>query len=116
MQGDAGCRQARFARHAATPRGRAADRSRMARVASTPRAAGAWAEVDLGSGPERVKLLRAEAVDGSGEPGMALGPDLAIACGSGAVRILELQRAGGRAMDARPFLRGTTLASGTRFG
>jgi methionyl-tRNA formyltransferase len=37
------------------------------------------------------------------------GDDLVIACGSGALRLLTLQRAGGRKMAAGDFLRGTTL-------
>jgi methionyl-tRNA formyltransferase len=39
-----------------------------------------------------------------------------VACGQGAVRILELQRAGRQAMKAYEFLRGTSIAAGTRFG
>jgi methionyl-tRNA formyltransferase len=39
---------------------------------------------------------------------------LTVACGDGAVRIVELQRAGGRPMKADEFLRGTAVAAGTR--
>jgi methionyl-tRNA formyltransferase len=41
---------------------------------------------------------------------------LTIACGDGAIRILELQRAGGKPMKAADFLRGTPLKAGARFG
>jgi len=40
--------------------------------------------------------------------------NLNIACGDGAIRILELQRAGRQPMKAEEFLRGTPLAAGTR--
>lgn len=62
---------------------------------------GAWAL----AGEERVKLLRSRVVPGSGEPGAVLG-GLTVACGAGAVEILEVQRAGGRAMTAAEALRG----------
>jgi methionyl-tRNA formyltransferase len=39
---------------------------------------------------------------------------LMVACGDGAIRILELQRAGGRPMKAEEFLRGTPLKAGAR--
>jgi methionyl-tRNA formyltransferase len=51
---------------------------------------------------------------GSGTSGTALDDRLTIACGDGAVRILQLQRAGGKAMSAEEFLRGTPLPAGTR--
>src|SRR4051812_34870676 len=55
---------------------------------------GAFFEADLGKGPERVKVLRAEVADGTGLPGTLLDPAAGIACGAGAVRLLELRRAG----------------------
>lgn len=69
---------------------------------------GAWTEI----GDGRVKLLLSETADGSGVPGEVIG-DLAIACGEGAVRVLEVQRAGRGAMDAASFLRGTPVPRGT---
>ena len=58
----------------------------------------------------RLKLLRAKAVDGSGEPGAVLAADpkqgLVFACGEGAVEITELQAPGGKAMKAKDWLRG----------
>ena len=57
----------------------------------------------------RVKILRCELAAGSGEPGQLLDERLAVACKEGAIRILELQRAGKSAMKAQEFLRGTPL-------
>ena len=72
---------------------------------------GAWSELD----GTRVKFLRAELAEGSGEPGMVLDDDLAIACGTGAIRPLRLQKAGKPAMDRDEFLRGTAVGQGTVF-
>ncbi len=71
---------------------------------------GAWCEF-----PEvgRVKILRSTKGDGSGPPGRVLDDKLTIACGDGAVRFVELQRAGGKPMAAEEFLRGTPAAPGT---
>ncbi|WP_375785666.1 methionyl-tRNA formyltransferase [Bradyrhizobium sp. Pha-3] len=70
---------------------------------------GAWCELAGEGEPVRLKILRCELVKGSGEPGDVLDDNLAIACGEGAVRILELQRAGKAPMKAADFLRGTPL-------
>jgi methionyl-tRNA formyltransferase len=51
---------------------------------------------------------------GSGSPGDLLDDHLAVACGEGAIRIRELQRAGGKPMKAEEFLRGTPLKAGAR--
>ena len=68
---------------------------------------GAWCELaDIG----RIKVLRTAKGDGAGQPGAALDERLTIACGDGAVRIVELQRAGARPMAADEFLRGTPVA------
>ena len=75
---------------------------------------GAWFELPEASGPARVKVLRTTQGEGSGAPGTALDGNLTIACGDGAVRILQLQRAGKQAMTAEEFLRGTSLPAGTR--
>ena len=77
-------------------------------------APGAWIETDLGKGPERVKLLRSTLVEASGAPGTVLDDGLAIACGGGAIRILELQAAGKKAMTAAAFLAGTSVPAGRR--
>jgi methionyl-tRNA formyltransferase len=71
---------------------------------------GAWSELP---GLGRIKVLRTTKGDGEGQPGTVLDDKLTIACGRGAVRILELQRAGGKAMSAEEFLRGTPVAAAT---
>ena len=80
---------------------------------------GAWFELagqgDAGP-PARVKALRSTKGDGSGIPGTVIDNDLTVACQDGAVRILELQRAGRQAMKAREFLRGSPVPPGVRFG
>ena len=67
---------------------------------------GAWCEMPAAGGVERVKLLRSTLAQGGGVPGAILDDRLAIACGEGAVRLVELQRAGGRPVDAAAFVRG----------
>jgi methionyl-tRNA formyltransferase len=74
---------------------------------------GAWCEVLVGGKTERVKLLRSTLGAGSGSPGAVLDEKLTIACGEGAVRLEELQRAGGKALRADDFLRGAKLEIGT---
>ena len=66
---------------------------------------GAWFELELGGQLTRVKAIRSTAGGGSGAPGTIL-PDLTIACGEGAVRLVTVQREGKAAMDAATFLRG----------
>jgi methionyl-tRNA formyltransferase len=70
---------------------------------------GAWCEMPLEGGTQRVKLLRCERADGSGTPGELLDDRLTIACKDGALRILELQRAGKQPMKGQEFLRGTPV-------
>jgi methionyl-tRNA formyltransferase len=79
-------------------------------------APGAWVEVASGGKPERLKVLRTAVAEGSGVPGTILGADLTIACGSGAVRILEVQRGGKKPMGAEEFLRGFPLQPGHPLG
>jgi methionyl-tRNA formyltransferase len=69
---------------------------------------GAWCEMPI-EGETRVKILRCELAEGSGAPGELLDNRLTIACNEGAIRILELQRAGKAPMKADDFLRGTPL-------
>jgi len=71
---------------------------------------GAWSE----AGGERLKILFAEPVSGSGAPGTVLDDQLTIACGEGAVRLIRLQRPGKSAMNAADLLRGWSLAKGTK--
>lgn len=75
---------------------------------------GAFFEADFGKGPERVKVLRSVLASGKGEAGTIVADDLTIACGDGAVRLIEVQRAGKSPMSAKDFLRGAALPSGTR--
>jgi len=76
---------------------------------------GAWFEV-VGNGSSfRVKVLRSTRGEGSGTPGTPLDDKLTIACGEGAVRLIEVQRAGKQPMKAEEFLRGASLRPGTRF-
>ena len=65
---------------------------------------GAWCLI----GEERVKLLRSRLVAGSGVPGQVLG-GFSIACGQGAIEVLEAQREGKRPMPAEEILRGLSL-------
>ena len=74
---------------------------------------GAWFELP-GAQPARIKALRTTRGEGSGAPGTVLDDRLTIACGDGAVRLIEVQRAGKQPMKAEEFLRGTKIAPGTR--
>ena len=75
---------------------------------------GAWFSISGPHGDERIKVLRAAPVEGRGAPGTILDGDLTIACGEGAVRLKELQRAGKTVVTAAEFLRGFKLERGTR--
>ena len=71
---------------------------------------GAWFEIaEIG----RVKVLRTTKGSGSGAPGQVLDNCLTVACGEGAVRLLELQRAGKQPMPAEEFLRGAAILAGS---
>lgn len=67
---------------------------------------GSWCEMEIGGKVERVKILRSHLAEGSGAAGTILDDKLTIACGEGAVQLLTLQRAGGKALQASEFLRG----------
>ena len=73
---------------------------------------GAWFEIELQGKQVRVKVLKSQMVNGEGIPGTILDDKLTIACGSGAIRLLKIQREGKSAMDAEQFLRGTGDLSG----
>ncbi|MFT0892087.1 methionyl-tRNA formyltransferase [Pseudochelatococcus sp. G4_1912] len=75
---------------------------------------GAFILVDLGKGVERLKVLRTTLVDAAGIPGTLLDDQLTIACGTGAVRLLQVQRAGKGAVSAADFLNGARLEKGAR--
>jgi methionyl-tRNA formyltransferase len=74
---------------------------------------GAWFEAPSTRGPTRVKALMSHVEDATGAPGTALDDNLLIACGDGAVRLLELQREGKGRQPADVFLRGFPLTAGT---
>ncbi|WP_192364469.1 methionyl-tRNA formyltransferase, partial [Mesorhizobium mediterraneum] len=76
---------------------------------------GAWCETEIGGRLERLKLLRSTLSDGAGEPGGILDDRLTVACESGAIRLVEVQRAGGRPIAAQEFLRGAKLEKGMKF-
>ncbi len=78
-------------------------------------APGAWFAASA-DGHERIRVLRARVSEGSGAPGtvLATATGLTVACATGAVELLELQRAGKRPMSAEALLRGFPLAHGTR--
>jgi methionyl-tRNA formyltransferase len=69
---------------------------------------GAWFEVD----GVRIKALRSTKGEGAGSAGTALDDRLTIACGAGAVRFTQVQRAGRQPMSADEFLRGTPIKRG----
>ncbi|MEO0379271.1 MAG: methionyl-tRNA formyltransferase [Pseudomonadota bacterium] len=71
---------------------------------------GAWFERD----GARIKVLGSTSADGQGAPGTVVDDSLTVACGTGAVRLTRLQRAGKGAQDADVFLRGTPLPPGTK--
>jgi methionyl-tRNA formyltransferase len=76
---------------------------------------GAWSEIAGEGDAARVKILRCALASGSGTPGSVLDDQLTIASGDGAIRIVELQRAGKGPMKAAEFLRGTPVKQGTKF-
>ena len=77
---------------------------------------GAWFEAVIDGAPVRVKVLRCELAAGQGAPGDLIDDRLTIACGEGAIRVLELQRAGKEPMKTEAFLNGTPLRPPLRLG
>ena len=71
---------------------------------------GAWFELSDGA---RIKVLRTTRGEGSGKPGTVLDARLTVACGDGAVRLVQVQRAGKQPMSAEEFLRGNAVPAGT---
>ncbi len=69
---------------------------------------GAWFEI----GNVRVKALRSTKGEGAAAPGTLLDDRLTVACGDGAVRLCQVQRAGKQPMAVEEFLRGTPLKAG----
>ena len=75
---------------------------------------GAWCEVELAGKIERLKILRSKLATGQAIAGKILDDQLTVACADGAVRLVEVQRAGGKPVAAEEFLRGAKLEAGMR--
>jgi methionyl-tRNA formyltransferase len=73
---------------------------------------GAWFDASVDGKVERIKVLRTVVAAGSGPFGRVLDDVLTIACGSGSVRLVEVQRAGKTPQRAEEFLRGFPLKAG----
>jgi methionyl-tRNA formyltransferase len=84
------------------------------RIRGLSPAPGAWCEMVIGGRAERIRLLRTAPASGAGRPGEILDDRLTIACGEGAVALQELQRAGGKPVNAEAFLRGARIEKGER--
>jgi len=78
-------------------------------------APGAFSKVFTGSREESIKFLRVEVAAGTGPPGTLLSEDMSVACGTGAIRVLQGQRAGKTVMSGHELMRGAKLAGGTVF-
>lgn len=72
-----------------------------------------------GSPAAILKIWKAGVAEGSGPPGEIIAVDktgIVVACGQDALRLTELQREGGRRLDARQYLSGHSLRAGQRLG
>jgi methionyl-tRNA formyltransferase len=78
-------------------------------------APGAFSKARIGSREENIKFFRAEITTGTGPPGMLLSEDMRVACGSGAIRVLQGQRLGKTLMSGPELTRGARLAAGVLF-
>jgi methionyl-tRNA formyltransferase len=78
-------------------------------------APGAYSELAVGDQIERIKFLRVEVAEGEGDPGLLIGPDFCVACGRGAIRAVEVQRAGKAPAKAADVMRGGRPRIGDRF-
>lgn len=74
---------------------------------------GAWFEAEIDGKRERIKVLRSARVDVQGPTGHVLDDQFTIGCGTGAVRLVTVQRAGKKAMSASEMLRGAPLTPGS---
>ena len=69
-------------------------------------------------GGHTVKIWRAEIEAVSGTPGRVIAADrqgILVACGDGALRLREIQKAGGKRLSVEHFLAGTPVAAGAVF-
>jgi methionyl-tRNA formyltransferase len=76
---------------------------------------GAFSNLFFGNRPDRIRILRAEAVGQTGAPGTILDDEMTVACGHGAIRILEGQRASRVVMAGREIMRRESVAVGATF-
>lgn len=67
---------------------------------------GAWCWILVGGEKKRLKILRSQSVPGSGQPGEILSPEGIVACSRGALKLIEVQPEGKKAMKAADWLRG----------
>ena len=80
---------------------------------------GAFTHFNAGGKPLLLKIWEAELAEGAGSPGQILKAEkggIMVACGEGALRILVLQREGGRRVSAAEFLAGFPLTPGQHLG
>ena len=80
---------------------------------------GAFTHWESAAGPHTLKIWQSEIAEGAGQPGEILraeGQGIVVSCGSQALRIIQLQREGGRKMTAREFLAGHPLKVGDKLG
>jgi methionyl-tRNA formyltransferase len=75
-------------------------------------APGAWTM----AGEARLKILRVRLVPGGGVAGTVIAAPFVVACGEGALEVVELQRAGRGVQGVDEFRRGFPLAVGSRLG
>ncbi len=73
---------------------------------------GAWFNAPQNGKHIRIKVLRGSPVAGTGPPGVVLDDALTVACGAGALRVLEVQREGKGPSEAASFLRGFAMPPG----
>lgn len=78
-------------------------------------APGAYSKLVVGGREESIKFLRVETTAGSGPPGTLLSEDMKVACGTGAIRVLQGQRSGKNVMSGSELMRGAKLAPGSVF-
>lgn len=76
---------------------------------------GAFSRAGIGSRGETIKFYRAEVTTGTGLPGTLVSEDMCVACGAGAIRVLQGQRSGKTVMSGRELMRGGKLALGVVF-
>ncbi len=76
---------------------------------------GAYSTLMIGGMPDRIKILRVETATGVGQPGSILDGALTVACGGGAIRILEAQRAGRTVVSGRAFMVRESVPIGDAF-